>query len=132
MSGLSYDLPQVLLLDCAGLVSTLRVREAERQGLRVLRVSDPCEALEHLMLRRFDALWIALAEGERAGVLLVEELERDPLLTRLPIAVELERVSVARVAELRRCGVERVHPLGASMDVLLEAIGDAVPVGSAR
>ncbi|MBL8897760.1 MAG: hypothetical protein JNM84_09035 [Planctomycetes bacterium] len=127
MNRLSYDLPQILLLDCAGLLSGKRLRELEAQGARVLRCSDPCEALEHLVLRRFDALWIALADGERAGVLLIEELDRDPLLQRGTLVVEVEELSDPLAAHLLRHGVDHVFSLGAMQSEVAEALLGAVP-----
>lgn len=132
MNRLSYDLPQILLLDCAGLVPGQRVRELEAQGARVLRCADPCDALEHLVMRRFDALWIALADGERAGVLLIEELDRDPLLRRGPITVEVEELSEPFAAHLLRHGVENVFALGARHEEIAEALLGSVAAAAAR
>lgn len=130
MNRLSYDLPQILLLDCAGLIASQRVRELEAQGARVLRCSDPCEALEHLVLRRFDALWIALAEGERAGVLLIEELDRDPLIKRCSITVEVEELAEPLAAHLLQHGVDHVFPLGALEEEVVETLLGVVPAAA--
>lgn len=122
MSRLSYDLPQILVLDCGGLLGWERLRALEAQGARIVRVQDPCDALEHLVLRRIDGLLVALAAGERSGVLLVEEMDRDPLLRRMPVVVELEDFEPRLVQRLLECSVDRVLPLGGADEATADAL----------